>query len=126
MSRAAIRRSLFAVRQTNRRAKTFRAFSGEKRMARASAVFSRFCLQVSRAQDFTGKVFCQPNGIKILRGTPGEGVQPSAVSHQLSAQELANRTFLRSAATKNRSLGQKMGLVVTKKEDALNEFTDSR
>ena len=36
-------------------------------------VFSIFCLQVSWAQHFTGKVFCQPNGIKILQGTRGGG-----------------------------------------------------
>ena len=45
-----------------------------------TAAFPIFCLQVPRAQDFAGENFRRPNGIKILRGTPGGGVSISQLS----------------------------------------------
>ena len=52
--------------------------------AHASAVFPRLCPQTQRAQDFAGKVFRRPNGIKTLLGTPGgegaRGLRPQKLS----------------------------------------------
>ena len=102
-NKAKSRYSPFAIRQTEalssqppaisqKKATSYQPpASSQERTAKsqkphASAVFPRFCLQVSRAQDFTGKVFCQPNGIKILRMSPPGGGQLPATSYQLPAQ----------------------------------------
>ena len=86
--------------------------SGEKRMANAETrLFPRFCLQVSRAQDFTGKVFCHPNGIKILRGTRGRGVPSSGQLrpggspriHAGESRRLYETRFSAGAEARNRS-----------------------